>query len=167
MATCGLSGEFTNFRLHVEWRWTEDYEKNNSGVFLRTKPGNGPHDGWPVTYEIENARLAKFRVGDFVVIGYDIESFKTPARVDDWGEKLNGFHGFTWKNAHRLRIADAEKPVGEWNAYDITVDGGTITVKLNGVLVNEATGAEVVSGAIGLQVEGAPIEFRNVLITPR
>jgi Domain of Unknown Function (DUF1080) len=159
--------EFTNFRLHVEWRWTEAYAKNNSGLYLRTAPGHGPNDGWPWTYEVENAHLEKFKVGDFVVIGYDIAAFKTdPARIDDWGETLNGFHGFVWKDAHRLRITDAEKPVGQWNAYDITVDGSAITVKLNGILVNEATGAAVVPGAIGLQVEGAPIEFRNIILTP-
>mgnify|MGYP001544260909 CR=1 FL=1 len=106
--------QFTNFRLHVEWRWTESNAKNNSGLYLRTAPGKGPNDGWPWTYEIENAEMDKFKVGDFVVIGYDIASFKTdPARIDDWGEKLNGYHGFVWKDAHRLRIADAEKRVSD------------------------------------------------------
>ena len=39
-------------------------------------------------------------------------------------------------------------------------------LKVNGEVVNEGTGAEEVAGKIGLQSEGAPIEFRNIRLTP-
>ena len=44
--------------------------------------------------------------------------------------------------------------------------GNEIVVKINGDLVNRATNTSVVEGAIALQSEGTPIEFRNVKLTP-
>ena len=60
----------------------------------------------------------------------------------------------------------SEKPVGEWNRLEITCKSATIRVKVNGDLVNEATNCSVTRGAICLQSEGAPIEFRNIRIKP-
>ena len=59
-----------------------------------------------------------------------------------------------------------EKAPGEWNRYEITVVGDTITVILNGRKVNEATGCDVRAGKIGLQSEGGVIHFRTVTLTP-
>ena len=59
-----------------------------------------------------------------------------------------------------------EKPAGEWNKYEITAQGGTITVKVNGKLLNEATGCDVRAGQIGLQSEGGVIHFRNITLVP-
>jgi hypothetical protein len=71
----------------------------------------------------------------------------------------------------------ADKPVGEWNRYEITVRGKTVTVVLNGKTV--IAGAEVASlperGRIGLQHHGgkrdgkwnsppALMQFKNVFI---
>jgi len=41
-----------------------------------------------------------------------------------------------------------------------------VTVRVNGVLQNDVTGASVASCAIGLQAEGKPVEFRNLYIEP-
>jgi hypothetical protein len=49
---------------------------------------------------------------------------------------------------------------------EVTVSGPTITVRLNSQKVNEATGAEVAAGPVGLQSEGGEIHFRNVRLTP-
>ena len=63
------------------------------------------------------------------------------------------------------KIKMAEKPAGEWNKYEIVVKGETMRLKVNGKLVNKATGLEVVSGPIGLQSEGGEIHFRNIKLT--
>ena len=59
-----------------------------------------------------------------------------------------------------------ENEPGEWNRYEITAEGGTITVVLNGLTVNEATGCDIRPGRIGLQSEGGIIHFRTVALTP-
>jgi hypothetical protein len=60
----------------------------------------------------------------------------------------------------------AEKPIGEWNEYEIIVDGERVVLKVNGQIVNEGAGAEVVPGKICLQSEGAEIHFRNIRLVP-
>ena len=59
-----------------------------------------------------------------------------------------------------------EKPAGEWNRYRITVDGGDVTLEVNGQVLNEAREVLEVPGRIALQSEGAPIYFREIYLTP-
>ena len=65
-----------------------------------------------------------------------------------------------------LRQPSSEKPVGEWNRYDIVCRSNTVTVRVNGMLQNEVNGASVIAGAIGLQAEGKLVEFRNLVLEP-
>ena len=60
----------------------------------------------------------------------------------------------------------SEKPLGEWNRYEITLDRGELTLVVNGVTQNVATWCDEVPGKICLQSEGAVIEFRDVLLQP-
>jgi hypothetical protein len=63
--------------------------------------------------------------------------------------------------------AKARKPVGEFNKFEIEVQGGDMTIKLNGVVVSTVGGCEVTEGAIGLQSEGAETHWKNIRIRPR
>ena len=60
----------------------------------------------------------------------------------------------------------AEKPEGEWNTYEITFDGPSLSVLVNGKKVNEAKGAKVFPGRIALQSEGGEIHFRRIELVP-
>ena len=57
-------------------------------------------------------------------------------------------------------------PAGEWNTYDITAKGHTISLSVNGKVVSEFTQAEVPEGYVALEAEGYRIEFRNVRVKP-
>lgn len=59
-----------------------------------------------------------------------------------------------------------EKPVGEWNTAEIVCSDSTITVHVNGQLQNRLTGLSNRQGFIGLQSEGGPVQFRNIILTP-
>jgi hypothetical protein len=59
-----------------------------------------------------------------------------------------------------------EKPLGEWNSYDIVCTGDTVTLTVNGQLANKTSGCVPASGRIGLQSEGAQLEFRNIYLEP-
>lgn len=70
-------------------------------------------------------------------------------------------------------LKKADKPVGEWNTFHITVVGDEVTVKLNGELVvNKAKLMNYwekdkpvpAGGPIELQHHGDPLWFRNVYI---
>jgi hypothetical protein len=63
-------------------------------------------------------------------------------------------------------LKKADKPVGEWNSFTITVKGDRMTVELNGekVIDNLQMVGCPAEGAIALQHHGNPIQFKNVYI---
>lgn len=140
--------DYTNYILKLEWRFNPvTKQAGNSGVLLRLV---GEDKIWPRSVE---AQLQSGAAGDFWLIdGAPLQT--PPERVD------------TGTPRHRLRTRTNEKPIGEWNEYEIICDGDKITLKVNGEVLNEGAGAEVVPGKIGLQSEGAEIHFRNIRLMP-
>lgn len=59
-------------------------------------------------------------------------------------------------------VGDLQKPPGEWNEWRIIAQGEKLTFYCNCQLAYEATGLKPAEGHIGLQAEGAPLEFRNL-----
>jgi hypothetical protein len=133
---------YRDYNLHVEWRWPA--APGNSGVFLHLNP---PDRVWPFCFE---AQLLAGSAGELRLNGGSHLTSVTDPKV---------------KSLPR-RQPSSEKPTGEWNVYDITCRGNTVTIRVNGVLQNEATGTSVDSGAIGLQAEGALVQFRNIYLEP-
>jgi len=131
-----------NYKLHVEWRWPEG--PGNSGIFVHV---NTPDKVWPLCLEMQ---LAAGNAGDIRANG---------------GSRVNELTAEKPGSVSR-RTPGAEKPGGEWNSGDIVCRSNTVTVQVNGVLQNEVTGASVAAGAIGLQAEGKPVEFRNLVLEP-
>lgn len=64
----------------------------------------------------------------------------------------------------------AAKPAGEWNHFEITVKGESLTVKLNGETVNEVSlkdsklEGRPEKGFIGFQDHGLPLSLRKIQI---
>ena len=151
--------EHTSFKLVVEWRWGKGEASRlgkapNSGVLLRV---NGAPKAIPRAYE---AQLRSGDAGDLYGFwGMPLEGDAARRREAKANEMLGDMVGFTKSQA-------AENPEGEWNVYEITVDGPSIVVLVNGRKVNEAKGARVLAGRIGLQSEGGEIHFRRVELTP-
>ena len=63
--------------------------------------------------------------------------------------------------------ARVRKPVGQFNAMEIDVDGGDLVIKLNGTVVSTVSDCESTEGPIGFQSEGAPTHWRNIRIRQR
>jgi hypothetical protein len=137
---------YANYRLHMEWRWVD--KPTNSGVLLHTA---GIDRVWPMCVE---AQLMHQNAGDFWLLSH------STINVDG---KQVGPGPFV--NAEKKHPSN-EKPVGEWNTYDIVCDGGTVQLTVNGLLQNEGTDANPSSGPICLQSEGSPIQFRNIYLEP-
>lgn len=61
-------------------------------------------------------------------------------------------------------VPDLQKKSGEWNEWRLLATGDKATFWCNGKLAWEGTGLKPAKGHIGLQAEGAPLEFRNLRI---
>ena len=131
---------YSDFRLHVEWRWPE--QEGNSGVFLNI---SGPDQQWPATIECQ---LMAGNAGDLVFLG----GSDATEHVDKTKWVVPKLH------------ESSENAIGEWNSYDIHSRNDSIIVYVNGVLQNTCSNPKPESGFIGLQSEGAPIEFKNIYL---
>lgn len=153
--------EYTSFRLVVEWRWAPGTASRlgrapNSGVLLRVNGDPKPR-GIPRAYE---AQLQAGNAGDLYGFwGMPLDGHAERRREAKGHELLGDMVGFRKTEA-------AEHPEGEWNTYEITVDGPVLAVTVNGKAVNDARGAVVMPGRIALQSEGGEIHFRRVELQP-
>jgi hypothetical protein len=133
---------FRNFVLRAEWRFQKGWEQKrgsddypNAGFFIHARE---IQDGWPMSLEVQ---------GHYGEAG-----------------SLFGVRGGQITGAKRGPFVKQRPPLGEWDKYEITSKDGKVTVVLNGVLVNEGTGASPAEGNICLQSEGWPVYYRNVAI---
>ena len=132
---------YSDYTLRLEYRWP--VEASNSGVFIHVQL---PDTIWPKCVECQ---LKAGSAGDFVCMN---------------GSDMNERKDKNVRSVKKLENS-SEKPAGEWNTMEIACLANTITVYVNGVLQNKATGLNLNSGHICLQSEGKDVEFRNVLLT--
>lgn len=140
------TGAYKDFTLTFEWRFDPKKGAGNSGVLLRME---GADQVWPKSIE---AQLHSENAGDIWNIG---EFPMTADAARTQGRRTVKEHPTN------------EKPLGEWNKYAISLQGDRLELWVNGLLQNVATGCGGGAGPIGLQAEGAYIEFRNIVLAPR
>lgn len=136
--------DFTNYVLRVRWRFDPAKGAGNSGVLLRMV---GEDTVWPKSIE---AQLHSGAAGDFWNIG-EFPMEVAPERTRGRNTKRTGTN---------------EKPLGEWNEYEITVWKGFVVLRVNGEILNQAWNCEEVPGKICLQSEGAEIHFKDIELMP-
>jgi type 1 glutamine amidotransferase len=133
--------QFSSYSLKADWRLTGD---SNSGIFVGfPNPGNDP---WVAVNQ-----------------GYEIQIDATDAADRTTGSI------YTFKSADLAARDAALNPPGEWNTYELLVEGQRIRVYLNGSLINDFTNtdpARNLDGYIGIQNHSAADQaaFRNVRV---
>ncbi|MFE9498059.1 ThuA domain-containing protein [Streptomyces collinus] len=132
---------FGSYSLKLDWKAAGD---DNSGVFVGFPPSDDPWSAVDHGYEIQ------------------IDATDVP-------EKTTG-------SVYGFRSADAKKrdralnPPGEWNTYELRVEGERLRVWLNGVKINDFTNTDPArslrDGHIGIQNHGTgdEVSFRDVRI---
>jgi hypothetical protein len=144
--------EFKNYVLRLEYRHLTNA---NGGVFICI---NGEEKVWPNAIQVQGKFGA---VGDLINQNSGMKKMTTdPART----KTVN-------KDVVAARITPqpgttAEKPMKEWNTLVITVENGKLSVTNNGVLLNTAADISPDAGKIGIQAEGAEMEFRKIELVP-
>ncbi len=136
------TGDYANYVLRLQFR---HITKGNSGVLLRTF---GEDKVWPRSIE---AQGEYGKVGDIWNIG-DFPMKTASNRT---------------KGRHTKKMHDSnEKPIGQWNQYEITLDGSYLEIKVNDLVQNTATECWETPGKICIQSEGAHMEYRNIVLIP-
>jgi len=134
--------DYTNYVLRLQMR---HIKPGNSGVLVRM---TGPDKVWPRSIEAQGQTGS---MGD--IWNIDNVPMKTdPART---------------RGRHTRKMQPSnEKPIGQWNEYEICLNGGDLRIYVNRLLQNAATECQEIAGKICLQSEGSPKEFRNIVLIP-
>lgn len=184
-ATCG---NFRDYHLVVEWKWGDrtwpprEKASRDSGILLHCVGADGAAgNGWMESIECQ---IIQGGCGDFILVGGRNKPKLTCEVREGAGSQLYfqpGGKSVTrdsvrynwwgrdpdWKDVLGFRGKDdVEKPAGEWNKFDVFCDGDTITVVLNGVLVNQGTKSSHTEGKLMFQSEGSEILFRKIEVRP-
>ncbi|MCH2102035.1 MAG: DUF1080 domain-containing protein [Planctomycetes bacterium] len=148
---------YANYRLEVEYRWTD--QPGNCGVLVHASTPRRLYGMFPQSIECQ---LYDGNAGDFWCIGEDIRVQNEVERrgpQEEWG--VDG-----GKRRRILNLTDgSENPVGEWNTMVIECIGDTISIWVNGELVNVGYDCTASSGQIALQAEGVPCAFRRISLS--
>ncbi len=150
--------QYENFILELEWRHLES--GGNSGVFIWGTPIAAP--GVPFLRGIEVQVLDH---------GYATQYEKRHGKKGDWftthGDVFP-IHGATMKpfgrhNGERsFPSEERSKGFPEWNHYRIVCTNGVIRLSVNGKEVSGGENCNYRKGYLGLESEGAPVDFRNL-----
>ena len=134
--------DYTNYVLRLQ---VKHLVKTNSGVLLRSTKLDG---AWPQSIE---AQVMSGKMGDIYNFG------KFPMKTDPKRTRGAGTRKIHESN---------EKPIGQWDAYEITLNKGDLELRVNNLVQNTATECQVRPGKICLQSEGGALEFRNIVLIP-
>ena len=93
-----------------------------------------------------------------------VEIWDRTAEVYSSDHGSGGIVGYTAKDRIPLRTVD--RPLGEWNRFEIRVQDGAVTVYLNDQLVIDGYAADFTQskGPIVLQHHGWPLWFKNIYV---
>lgn len=182
---------FADYHLVAEFKWggktwgDRADRARDSGILLHSNGADGAYNGtW--MYSIE-CQIIEGGTGDVLVVAdntgkeftatvpvaaekqgssqvYDPDGAPVTifgGRINWWGRDPE------WTDDKDFRGArDVERPVGEWNRLECIAVGRTITIILNGVIVNQCVDVQPRRGQIQVQSEGAEIFFRSIMLTP-
>jgi hypothetical protein len=142
---------YKNFHLTLEFKWgvkkhAPRLERKRDSGILYYFASTAPDKIWPRSFECQ---IQEGDCGDFWL-------------VDSTSLTINGKVFPPTRNQQIIKTSDQEKPYGEWNTVEVIAKDGRCIHKVNGVIVNEGTDANIREGKIALQSEGAEIYYRNI-----
>jgi hypothetical protein len=133
--------KYKDFVLKIDWKVSRT--NDNSGIFIRfSNPDNDPWIAVNTGYEIQIDDLAMPDGNPLHKTGA-IYNFAAPSN------------------------ANASKPVGQWNTFEIEATGQKYSITLNGEkAIAEFTGNRNTEGYIGMQNHDAysHVSFKNIMI---
>jgi hypothetical protein len=146
--------QYENFIMEVDWRHLNS--GGNSGIFIWATPIAAP--GVPFLRGIEVQVLDH---------GYNAQGKNEWYTTHGDVFPIHGAHmkPFGRHNGERsFPSEERSNPSPEWNHYRIVGTNGTLRLSVNGKEVSGGENCNYRKGYLGLESEGAPVEFRNIRI---
>ncbi len=128
--------ELTDGVFHVEWSFKKLDDANaryNSGVYARNSA-----DG-AVWHQAQ--------------VGANVGQIFGDTLVDGQKKRIN---------VKDAKVPNRARGPGDWNVYEITAKGKTVTLWINGAVTATWDACEVPKGYVGVEAEGFVIEFKNI-----
>lgn len=180
--------EYRDYHLSLEYRWGQKDDGSgavrNSGILLHAHGPDGNANGtWMASVECQ---LAQGCEGDLIAIqGEDSTGKVIPVtfasntvtandgntRWSPTGQKTIYSGKQFWWSQHEIGFLerldtrgknDIASPMGEWTRVECICQADRITIRINGVTVNECYDVSPQSGQILLENEGNEVFFRNI-----
>jgi len=135
--------------------------KVEDGV-IKCTGGGSPHLGSEKAYRDFELRLewrgvkAPYNSGLYIRSGKKVGSNQLNLAYKSEGNPVGA------KLTGAKAAGELQKPAGEWNEWRVIAQGEKLTLYCNDKLAWEATGFTPAEGHIGMQAEGAAMEFRNI-----
>ncbi len=157
--------DFTNWRF-AEESPPKDIPKNwkvEEGM-IRLAGGGKPHLASAKEYadfelKLEwNAHKTNYNSGIYIRSGKSVDKNQINLAFGKQGSFASG------GPKEAKPVPDLQKPPGEWNEWRVLAEGDKLSFWCNGKLAWEATGFTPDKGYIGIQAEGAAIDFKNIRI---
>jgi hypothetical protein len=156
--------EYGDFTLIVDWRFTRKPQPKKNPIILPNGYIAKNDDNSQQTVEVPDA-------GDSGI--YLRGNLKTEVNIWCWPVGSGEVWGYRDDQKLPAEVREgvtpkvkADKPVGQWNRFVITMKGDRLTVVLNEqtVIENAHLPGIPAKGPIGLQHHGDPIQFANLYI---
>lgn len=156
--------DYGDFVLICDWRWSRDPVVAPRSVLLPSGDPALDAQGRPLQEAVPDA-------GDSGI--YLRGNDKSQVNIWCWPVGSGEVYGYRTDPNMPAEVragvtprSKADKPIGQWNRFVITLRGDRLTVQLNGqTVIDQAQLPGVPSrGPIALQHHGDPIEFANLFI---
>ena len=167
--------EYGDFVLRLEWRLkATPYVNPNVPIILSTGLHKKDADGKEIRLSVPDSDSGVYLRGS------------SKAQVNIWGWPVGSGEVYGYRTDEKMPpevrqgvtpLRNADKDVGEWNAFEITLKGDRLTVVLNGITVldNAQLPGIPAKGPLALQHHGSKkdgvwnsppslVQFRNVSI---
>jgi hypothetical protein len=130
---------------------------------IKLKGGGSPHVASQWDYEDFDVRIEwmahkkGYNSGFYIRSGRAVNANQINLAEKDCGHLIYGVPGGP-------AVPKLQKPPGEWNEWRVLAVGDKLTLWCNGDKAWELTGFKPARGYVGLQAEGAAIDFKNLRI---
>lgn len=177
-ASLASQEEYENYHLRLVFRWGDKvFKQFNSGILYHSYGPFG--DGLGVWMSSHEFQLCTAKMGDSYCMGnsyFEIPSVKEPDgksfRYSKEGTKNKFGVNLPAKNC--MKLADQEKPAGEWNVVDLycfdrtsvhVVNGKVNMVNYNsGRIEKDGSVLPLTKGKIQLQSEGGELYVKSITL---